>query len=96
MSEIKIEKPSEEKLKELQIPETPQQSGPWSVWECTPSTFDWHYSDTEIAYLYEGHVKVRTDSGQAELHPGDLVTFPKGLNCQWQVIKKVKKVYQFR
>ena len=96
MSEIKIERPTAEKLKELQIPSSAQETGSWSVWECEPSTFDWSYSQTEIAYVYEGKVKVKTPSGEVEINKGDLVTFPKDLSCTWEVIEPVKKVYTFR
>jgi len=96
MSEIKIERPSADKLKELKIPKAPKEVGQWSVWECEPSTFDWHYSQTEVAYVYQGKVKVKTDSGEVEINKGDLVTFPKGLGCTWNVIETIRKVYQFK
>ncbi|MFH1359515.1 MAG: cupin domain-containing protein [Candidatus Omnitrophota bacterium] len=96
MARIKIEKPSEQERKKLGIPDTPQNTAQWSIWECAPSAFDWQYSDEEIAYIYEGKVRVRTDQGEIEINRGDLVTFPKGLKCRWQVLEPVKKVYQFR
>jgi uncharacterized cupin superfamily protein len=40
-------------------------------------------------------VTVKTDRGEVVLRPGDLVTFPKGLSCTWQVSKAVRKHYQF-
>ena len=95
MPTIKIERPSPEAKKKLGIPESPQRTGPWSVWECGPSTFDWQYSDREVAYVYEGKVRVRTADGQVEINKGDLVTFPKGLACTWQVLEKIRKVYKF-
>ena len=96
MNEIKVEKISEQKKKEWGIPESPQNTGIWSVWECEPSDFDWHYSDEEVAYVYEGKVNVETDSGSVTVNQGDLVIFPKGLSCKWHVIEKIRKVYQFR
>jgi uncharacterized cupin superfamily protein len=89
MSEIKIEKPSKERLKELGVDN-------WSPWECEPSTFDWEYTTEETAYILEGKVKVKTDKGEVEINPGDLVHFPKGLRCTWNVIKKIRKVYTFK
>lgn len=88
MSEIKIEKPTEEKLKSLNIDS-------WSPWECEPSTFDWQYDSNETAYVLEGKVKVMTSSGEVEINKGDLVTFPKGLKCTWNIIQKIRKVYTF-
>ena len=95
MPKIKIEKPTAEKKKELKIPEQCKSSGLWSVWQCEPSKFDWSYDEAEIAYLYEGKVKVTTKEEKVEINAGDLVTFPKGLDCTWEILKKVRKVYQF-
>ncbi|NQT07119.1 MAG: cupin domain-containing protein [Candidatus Omnitrophica bacterium] len=89
MSDIKIEKPSQEELKSLNIDN-------WSPWECEPSTFAWEYAAEETAYLFEGKVKVKTPSGEVEINKGDLVTFPKGLKCTWNVIEKIRKVYTFK
>ena len=88
MSEIKIEKPTQEKLKTLNVDN-------WSPWECEPSAFDWEYDLDETAYILEGKVKVKTPSGEVEISKGDLVTFPKGLKCTWNVIQKIRKVYKF-
>jgi len=95
MSKIKIEKPDKEKIKQLGIPDSPGAQGEWSLWECEPSTFDWQYSGTEVAYVYEGKVKVKTDKDEVEINKGDLVIFPKGLKCKWQVLEKIRKVYKF-
>ena len=88
MTEIRIEKPTEKRLEELGIKN-------WSPWECEPSQFDWEYSSNETAYLFEGRVKIKTSSGEVEIKKGDLVFFPKGLRCNWNVVEKVKKVYSF-
>ena len=88
MSEIKIEKPSKEKLDSLKV-------NSWSPWECEPSFFDWEYETDETAYVYEGKVKVKTDKEEVEINAGDLVFFPKGLRCSWNVLEKIRKVYRF-
>lgn len=88
MSEIKIERPSQDRLRSLNIDS-------WSPWECEPSTFDWEYDSEETAYVFEGKVRVKTPSGETEISKGDLVTFPKGLKCTWNVIEKIRKVYTF-
>jgi len=95
MGQIKIERPDKERIKQLDIPNSPQAQAGWNVWECEPSTFDWQYSDTEVAYVYEGKVKVKTDNDEVEINKGDLVTFPKGLKCTWDVLEKIIKVYKF-
>jgi len=96
MSQIKVEKVSDDKKKQLNIPDLPENTSEWSVWECDPSTFDWSYSQQELAYVYEGKVKVKTSGGETEINKGDFVTFPQGLDCTWEVIEKIRKVYQFR
>ncbi|MBU0599419.1 cupin domain-containing protein [bacterium] len=86
MAEIKIEKPSIEKLESIGVKN-------WSSWECKPSTFDWEYTSDETAYILEGKVKVITSTEEVEINKGDLVTFPKGLKCTWKVMEKIRKVY---
>ena len=88
MSEIKVERPSKEKLDSLGIDK-------WSSWGCEPSTFDWEYDDKETAYIFEGKVKVKTSQGEVGFGKGDLVTFPKGLKCTWSIEEKIRKVYKF-
>ena len=89
MSEIKKEKPSKEKLDSLGIDN-------WSPWDCDPSVFDWEYDSEEWAYVFEGKVIVKTPSGEVEINGGDLVKFPKGLKCTWDVKKKIRKVYTYK
>ncbi len=96
MSEIKVEQPSPDRIMALNIPSEAKATGQWSVWTCEPSTFDWHYEQTEVAYVYEGRVMVKTADGEVEIKAGDLVTFPEGLSCTWQVVESTKKVYTFQ
>lgn len=91
MSEIKIEKPDKERLDSLDV-------FSWPIWEKEISTFDWHYDITETCYILEGKVRVEPipSAGKpVEFGPGDLVTFPKGLDCVWKIEKPVKKHYTF-
>lgn len=67
----------------------------WSGWECEPSAFDWHYPDTETAYVFEGDVLVRTKEETVHITGGMLVTFPAGLSCTWEVRERISKVYTF-
>ena len=88
MSKIEMEKPSKEKLDSLGVDR-------WDRWECEPSKFDWEYTDDETCYILEGMVKVMTSDGEIEIKKGDLVKFPKGLKCTWNVTQKIRKVYKF-
>ncbi len=83
---LEIKKPTEEEIQEIST---------CPIWECEPFEFPWSYSETEVCYLLEGKVKVSTDNGEVEFGAGDMVTFPKGLSCNWNVIEKVRKHYRF-
>jgi len=90
MLEVKVEKVSEEKLKQMQV-------FSWPIWEKETSCFDWHYDGTEMCYILEGEVCVETKDGKKiNFKAGDFVTFPKGLDCIWDIRKPVRKHYNFR
>lgn len=63
----------------------------WDTWSCGVSTFDWHYDEEETCYILEGRVTVETAEEKAEIGPGDLVTFPAGLDCTWRVHEPIRK-----
>lgn len=67
----------------------------WPIWTKEPSTFDWFYDEQEICYFLEGEVTVKTKEGEVSFGKGDLVTFPRGLACTWNVKKAVRKHYRF-
>jgi uncharacterized protein len=86
---ILVEKPSPEQLEKLNV-------NKWPTWEAQPSIFPWHYDATEVCYILEGKVQVITPTQVVEFGKGDLVTFPEGLDCEWTVIEKISKHYQFK
>ena len=87
--EIEIELPTSEKLDSLGV-------FSWPVWEKEVSRFDWYYSEPETCYFLEGDVIVETEDGaKVNIKKGDLVTFPKGLRCVWDIKKAVRKHYNF-
>jgi uncharacterized cupin superfamily protein len=90
MSKIKIERnPAPERLNELDV-------FSWQIWTKEISEFPWEYDEQEICYFLEGAVVVKTDAGETvEFGKGDLVTFPKGMTCTWNIRKNVKKHYLF-
>jgi uncharacterized cupin superfamily protein len=84
---IKVEKPTAEQVTEMKKCET---------WSKEESVFDWEYDMEETCYLLDGEVRVTTDDGSVvAFGKGDLVTFPKGLKCVWDVKKAVHKHYRF-
>ena len=61
-----------------------------------PSSFDWTYDDKETCLLLEGEVTVTPDGGEpVKFGAGDLVVFPSGMDCRWDVHKAVRKHYRF-
>ena len=87
---MKKKLPTDNELKDLDVES-------WGIWEKEKSVFDWSYDDTETCYVLEGEVEV-TDSStgeKLEFKKGDLVQFPKGLKCVWNVKKPIRKYYKF-
>lgn len=79
---------SQERLQQLGV-------DTWDDWSCGFSSFDWCYPQREVCYLLEGAVLVTPDDGApVELQAGDLVVFPVGLNCHWEVLQPVRKRYR--
>jgi uncharacterized cupin superfamily protein len=68
----------------------------WPIWEKGESTFPWTYDKRETCYFLEGQVIVRPEGGEpVEMGEGDLVTFPKGMSCTWEIRSAVSKHYDF-
>lgn len=67
----------------------------WGTWECGVSTFPWSYEVRETCYILDGLVVVETKNQKVEFKKGDLVVFPKGLTCKWNVLKPVRKYCKF-
>jgi uncharacterized cupin superfamily protein len=90
MSKIEVERgPSEEALEKQGVFD-------WPIWTKEVSTFPWSYDSSETCYLLEGEVVVTPDGGDpVEIRKGDLVTFPAGMSCTWNVRKPVRKHYTF-
>ncbi|KAM6594916.1 hypothetical protein CsatA_002619 [Cannabis sativa] len=88
---IKIEKnPPESKLTQMGVRN-------WPKWGCPPSKFPWTYEAKETCYLLKGKVKVTPEGAKecVEIEAGDLVEFPKGMSCTWDVSLTVDKHYKF-
>lgn len=90
MSNIEIEhSPSEERLEALGVSQ-------WPIWEKEVSEFPWTYDARETCYLLEGEVAVTPENGETvHFGAGDLVIFPAGMQCRWNITKAVRKHYRF-
>ena len=68
----------------------------WPTWSKGVSRFPWTYDCPETCYLLAGEVIVTPDGGAAvRIGRGDLVTFPAGLSCTWDVRAPLRKHYRF-
>ena len=68
----------------------------WPIWTCEASSFEWTYDDKETCLLIEGEVTVSPEKGDpVKLGKGDLVIFPAGMSCRWDVHQAVRKHYRF-
>ncbi len=86
---IDVKRPSEQELKDLNVES-------WPLWEKEKSCFDWFYDEKETCFFLEGEVTVKClDKTEVNIAKGDLVVFPKGLKCEWNIKRKVKKHYKF-
>lgn len=66
----------------------------WPVWSKEVSTFEWTYDTKEMAYILEGEAVVTPVDGEpVTIKARDLVNFPKGMSCTWEITKPIRKHY---
>jgi uncharacterized cupin superfamily protein len=90
MSDITIiDEPTEDQLQGLGVRD-------WPTWQAAVSTFPWTYDEPETCFFLEGDVIVTPHGGEpVRVGKGQLVTFPAGMSCTWDVQKPVHKHYRF-
>lgn len=90
MSEIKVlHNPEQKMLDALNVKS-------WGIWDKEASVFPWTYDTEETCYFIEGEVIVTPDGGEpVAMGKGDMVTFPAGLSCTWDIRQDVKKYFSF-
>lgn len=89
VEKIRIRKPSKEELTEMDVEN-------WPIWDKEPSVFDWSYDSRETCYILEGSAVVIPSSGDpVEIGRGDLVVFPEGMDCRWEIRDEIRKHYKF-
>ena len=75
---------------------TEMQVRSWPIWEKDISKFPYTYDEDETCLFLEGEVVVTPDGGApVAIQAGDLVVFPTGLSCTWDIRKPVRKHYKF-
>ncbi len=66
----------------------------WPIWTHDVAVFDWHYDSKEMCYILEGEVVVTPVDGEpVTLKARDLVNFPKGMDCSWDIRSPIRKHY---
>jgi len=92
MSDLEIRcerKPSPAKLDVLGVED-------WAFSKKEPSTFPWTYGESETCYIVRGRFTVTPEGGEPHgFSRGDLITFPAGLTCTWEITEAVEKHYRF-
>jgi uncharacterized cupin superfamily protein len=67
----------------------------WDIWEKEISN-PWTYDSQETCYFLAGNAIVTPDGEQpVQIGQGDLVIFPAGMSCTWEITSDVKKHYFF-
>jgi uncharacterized cupin superfamily protein len=84
-----VESPSEDQLDALGV-------RGWPTWSAEISLFPWTYDEPETCFFLDGDVVVTPDGGEpVRVGKGQLVTFPAGMSCTWDVRRPVHKHYRF-
>ena len=69
----------------------------WGLWRKEASPFPWKYDHQETCYILRGKFTVTPDGEQPQAFGrGDLITFPKGMSCTWDILEDVEKYYDFQ
>ena len=86
---IRIERPGETRLAELGVTA-------WPTWAHGIDEFPWSYAEAETCFILAGEAIVTPDDGEAvRIGAGDLITFPAGMQCRWNITEPVTKHYRF-
>jgi uncharacterized cupin superfamily protein len=88
MSDILIEhNPDATRLESLGVSK-------WPTWQKEISVFSWRFPEQEIAYILQGECVITPKDGVPVVFgKGDLVTFPAGMECSWEVRQPLHKHY---
>ncbi|ONM15911.1 Enzyme of the cupin superfamily [Zea mays] len=95
---ITVEKnPPEARLLQLGVKSWPKYIYYMRRWGCPPGRFPLKFDAALTCYLVKGRVRAAVKGSRecVEFGAGDLVVFPKGLSCTWDVVVGVDKHYNF-
>ena len=67
----------------------------WPRWRGEPGVLPSHYTRTETCYVLRGRFLVTPEGGTPQAFTrGDLIRFPAGLACTWEIQEAVEKQYR--
>jgi len=67
----------------------------WPIWKKGVGSFPWRYEQSETCYVLRGRFRVTPEGGEVQqFGRGDLITFPGGLICTWEILEPVEKHYR--
>lgn len=68
----------------------------WPIWRKESSSFPWTYQQRETCYVLRGRFTVTPEGGEPQaFRRGDLIIFPAGMQCTWEIHEDVEKHYAF-
>ena len=68
----------------------------WPIWRKEVSSFPWTYQQQETCYVLRVRFTVTPEGGEPQsFQRGDLITFPQGMHCTWEILEDVEKHYDF-
>lgn len=84
---MRVYKPTPEQIKATES---------WGTWSKGPSKFPWTYDEKETCYILDGEAFVKDNAGnEIRFTTGDMVEFPAGLSCEWNIVSTIWKKYLF-
>jgi uncharacterized protein len=64
------------------------------VWASSVGKWRISYTEDELCYLLEGHIRLTGDDGSvSEFRAGDAFTIASGFNGTWETIEPARKIY---
>ncbi|HXH72319.1 MAG TPA: cupin domain-containing protein [Mariprofundaceae bacterium] len=86
---IRIEHPDAAQLAALGVEQ-------WPVWEHGVAEFPWTYGEQETCFILQGSATITPQEGEpVRIQAGELVTFPAGMSCRWNITADIRKHYRF-
>ncbi|MCV6639458.1 cupin domain-containing protein [Candidatus Albibeggiatoa sp. nov. NOAA] len=90
MEQVTVEhNPAFAKLEQMAVYE-------WNIKKQKVSQFDWKYEQKTTYYLLDGEATIDIENqGTITVTAGDLVIFPAGIVCHWNVTQDIEKHFKY-